>query len=63
MNHLLASSNYLLIFMGDKSLGRGGGFERSRISIIMVCARAAPKEGVLLALSRQAFTRFLLADL
>ena len=42
----------------------GGGGECSRVSvIIMVCARAAPKEDVLLALSCQAFARFLLADL
>ena len=42
--------------------GRGNG--RSRVAvIIMVCARAAPKENVLLALSCQASARFLLDDL
>ena len=41
---------YNYVLMGDKSLGtEGGGFESSRVSVIMVCARAAPKEGVLLA--------------
>ena len=60
---LLASSNYL--FMGVRhEFGEGGrGFERSRVSvIIMVCACAAPEEGMLLALSCQAFARLLLAD-
>ena len=33
------------------------------MSVIMVCARAASKEGVILALSCQAFARLLLADL
>ena len=33
------------------------------LSFIMVCARAAPKEGVFLALSCQALARLLLADL
>ena len=39
--------------------------QRSRVvsSWFMVCARAAPKEGVVLVLSCQAFVRLLLADL
>ena len=51
---LLAFSNYLL--MGDKSWGGGVGRvrERSRVSVTIACARAAPKEGVFLALSCQA---------
>ena len=52
--------------MGDKSWEGGKGWihERSRVSvIIIVCARDAPKEGGILALSCQAFARLLLADL
>ena len=53
----------LIIFNINGRQEFGGGVnERSRVSVIMVCARAAPKEGVILALSRQAFARLLLAD-
>ena len=43
----------LIIWGGGGGGGKGGGgHERSRVSvIIMAYARAAPKEGVLLALS------------
>ena len=42
--------------MGDKSWAGGVGRvrERSRVSVTIACARAAPKEGVFLALSCQA---------
>ena len=61
----LASWNYLTL--GDNSYWGGeGGFMSAHayhLSFIMVCARAAPKEGVFLALSCQALARLLLADL
>ena len=52
--------------MGDKvwKKGVGGGCERLRVYLSLRFALvAAPKEGVLLALSCQAFARLLLADL
>ena len=54
----------VLVLMTRFFLG-GGGFMSAHVylSFIMVCARAAPKEGVLLALSCPAFARLLLADL
>ena len=65
MNRLIrASSNYL--FMLDKSSGTEEWIhERSRVSVIMICARAASKkEGICFwLLSCHAFARLLLADL
>ena len=51
--------------MGHKSLAGGGGIHgSSSVSvIIMVFARAVPKEDVLWALLCQAFAKLLLADL
>ena len=63
---LLALYSYCYYPYGPIEFGERGGLDSSayvHLSVIMVCARAAPKEGVLLALPCRAFARLVLAEL